>query len=187
MGLRKNLMNWPRLSANFAEPTTGSGVAEYRVIVVIVISLVTLARLVTLQLIAVQRSGGLPSHNIMKESLHYCWHSRPKWATFSSSPLSEDQVTRRLASGLRFLGPASWIVALWLWDSMEDWIHVPYVQFVTRALSPDRIVPYGFEKPTVPVTNASSDGYAAYVEIRVSTRSNAARLVFDFTYVGLGD
>lgn len=102
-------------------------------------------------------------------------------------PLSEDQVTRRLASGPRYLGPASWIVALWLWDSMEGWIHVPHVQFVTRALSPDRIVPYGLEKPTVLVTNASSDGYAGYVEIRVSTRSNAGSLVFDFTYVGLGE
>ena len=58
---------------------------------------------------------------------------------------------------------------------MENWIHVPYVQFVTPALSPDRIVPYGFEKPTVPVTNASSDGYVTYVWILESRFDSGVR------------
>ena len=58
---------------------------------------------------------------------------------------------------------------------MEIWIHVPYVQFVTPALSPDRIVPYGFEEPTVPVTNASSDGYVAYVWILDSPFDSGVR------------
>lgn len=112
------------LSANLAEPTAGSGVAEYRTIVVIVIILVTGARLVSLVLIAVR---GLPSHNTMKIVAPLS----AKAGDLLPPPPSEDQVTCGLASGLGFLGPASWIVALWLRDGMEDWIHVPYVQFVT--------------------------------------------------------
>lgn len=58
---------------------------------------------------------------------------------------------------------------------MENWIHVPYVQFVTPALSPDRIVPYGIERTTVPVTNASSDGYVTYMWFLVSHFDSGVR------------
>lgn len=74
---------------------------------------------------------------------------------------------------------------------MENSIHVPYLQFVTPALSPDRIVSYGFEEPNVPVTNASGDGYVAYAWILMDFLfqlwRKVAGPVFDFAYVDLGD